>query len=63
MIIDHASTQRRRYTRSSSGRPLSTSSSVNLPLFSHSPLTVTDHGVGLKAPEFAAGSPLSMPNS
>src|ERR1022692_2479199 len=61
--IDQASTQRCRYTRSSSGASARISSMVNLPGLLHRPSTLTVHGSVLKFLAYPAGSLLSVPNS
>ena len=63
MIIDHASTQRSEYTRSSSGNPLSSSSTSKVFGLATSPSTFTVHGRVLNAPLRRAGSSLLTPNS
>jgi len=49
--------------RSSKRVRFQNASSVKLPVVSASPPTLMLHGVGLKLPELAAGSALSVPNS
>src|SRR5205823_13879129 len=63
MTIDHASTQRWRYTRSSSVSPLRTSSRSITPFFAHSPSIDTFHGCVLKSRAYCSGPSLSVPNS
>ena len=63
MTIDQPSTQRRAYTRSSSGDSFRISSMSKVFGFWQSPPTSTVHGRVRRVCEFSAGSDLSVPNS
>jgi hypothetical protein len=63
MTIDHPSTQRSAYTRSSRGARRTISSMSNVLGLWQSPPTSTDHGRGRRVWALSAGSDLSVPNS
>ena len=63
MIIDHASTQRSAYTRSSSENARSSSSTSKVFGLATCPSTFTVHGRGLRLAASRAGSSLLTPNS
>ena len=61
--MDHASTQRWRYTRSCTGSLPTSSSNEYGRGFLTSPSTFTVHGIGLKSFASSFGSSLPVPNS